>query len=206
MSTITAKNPDIARQINSLIQNDPVFGQHFSDYEQVDRMTGDDGMDGLIHIVLGQQVSTAAADAMRLKFIDRFGLDNPKDIVKADDDILRSCGLSRQKIGYVRGLAQAVIDGEIDFARWHDASTDQIILEITTLKGFGLWSAQMYLIFNLCRPDVWPHGDLGIQKGLQYYLGLDDKPSEKETLNYQVNFTGYETAASLLLWRIKDNL
>jgi DNA-3-methyladenine glycosylase II len=203
---ITDRNPLIKKHIQNFIESDDLFAKYFDDYRSVDRETGNDGMDGLIHIVIGQQVSTAAAAAMRHKFIDKFGFDNPQGILNADDETLKYCGLSRQKIGYVRGLAQAVIDGTTDIDSWATKPTPTIIDEITSLKGFGLWSAQMYLIFNLCRPDVWPQGDLGVQKGLGIYLGLDAKPTEKETLVAGAQFKDRETAAALLVWRIKDDV
>ena len=165
-----------------------------------------DGMDGLAHIVIGQQVSTAAAESMRQKFIRAFGFNNPLGILNAPDEDLRACGLSRQKITYLRGVAQAVLDKTIDIDSWAHKTTPDIIKEITALKGFGLWSAQMYLMFNLCRADVWPYGDLGIQKGLGIYFGLDERPTEKETQAAGVRFKGRETAAAILIWELKENL
>jgi DNA-3-methyladenine glycosylase II len=202
---LTEKNLDIKSHLESLIQSDNKFSQYFDHYKDVDRETGNDGMDGLVDIVIGQQVSTKAADSMRAKFRVKFGYNNPQGILNSSDDELRDCGLSRQKIGYIRGLAQAVVDKTTDTASWDTKSTSVIIDEITSLKGFGLWSAQMYLMFNLCREDVWPYGDLGIQKGLQIYWGLDEKPSEKETQSAGKLFKGRETAAALLLWQVKDN-
>ena len=204
MKMITDTNPIIRAHLQTLIESNVKFSAQFNDYKDADRETGVDGMDGLVHIVIGQQVSTSAAASMRKKFIDSFGFNNPSGILKASDDNLRACGLSRQKITYLRGLAQAVIDKTINVDSWDDKSTPVIIEEITALKGFGLWSAQMYLMFNLCRPDVWPHGDLGIQKGVGVYFGLDEKPTEKETLAAGAQFKGMETAAALLLWGIKD--
>jgi DNA-3-methyladenine glycosylase II len=202
---LTEKNLDIKSHLESLIQSDNKFSQYFDHYKDVDRETGNDGMDGLVDIVIGQQVSTKAADSMRAKFRVKFGYNNPQGILNSSDDELRDCGLSRQKIGYIRGLAKAVVDKTTDTASWDTKSTSVIIDEITSLKGFGLWSAQMYLMFNLCREDVWPYGDLGIQKGLQIYWGLDEKPSEKETQSAGKLFKGRETAAALLLWQVKDN-
>lgn len=201
---LTEHNPKIKSDLIDSIQNDSVFSKYVSDYMQADRHKGRDGMDGLIDIMVGQQVSTKAADSMREKFHAKFGYSNPDFILKASDDDFRSCGLSRQKITYVRGLAEAMVKGRLDFSRWENESTDVVTNEIMALKGFGLWSAQMYLMFNLCRADVWPYGDLGIQKGLQIYMGLDEKLSESTTKAAGESFKGRETAASLLLWQIKE--
>lgn len=202
---LTEHNPKIKSDLIDLIRDDSVFSKYVSDYTQADRHKGRDGMDGLIDIMVGQQVSTKAADSMREKFHAKFGLSDPYSILQASDDDFRSCGLSRQKITYVRGLADAMVNGQLDFDRWENESTDVVTNEIMALKGFGLWSAQMYLMFNLCRADVWPYGDLGIQKGLQKYMGLDDKLSEVVTKATGESFKGCETAASLLLWQVKDS-
>jgi DNA-3-methyladenine glycosylase II len=198
-------DPIIRDHIDWLLVNDPIFQKHFSKNYKIDRARGEDGMAGLIRIIIGQQVSTAAARSMWQKFSDKFNINDPESLVRADDEDLRVCGLSRQKIGYVRGLALAVIEKKIDIASWNHKSTDQVTKEITSLKGFGLWSAHMFLMFNLARPDVWPHGDLGIQSGLGIYLGLGQRPDEKETLAKAHLFKGRETAAALLLWSIKDD-
>ncbi len=197
-------DPVIRDHIDWLLTNNLVFQKHFSKDCRINRERGEDGMAGLIRIIIGQQVSTAAAKSLWQKFSDKFDASDPQAIISADDETLRTCGLSRQKIGYVRGLAQAVIDKEIDIQSWADKPTDQVVAEITALKGFGLWSAQMYLMFNLARHDVWPYGDLGIQNGLAQYLGQENRPSEKETLAHAHLFKGRETAAALLLWSIKD--
>jgi DNA-3-methyladenine glycosylase II len=204
--TIATHNPVIGDHIRSYIDKDSQFSRYFESVDQVDREIGQDGMAGLIKIILGQQVSTAAADSMWNKFIHHFDPKHPGPILKANDDTLKTCGFSRQKIGYLRGLAHAVNEGDLNIESWKDKDSQTVINEITALKGFGLWSAQMFLIFNLARHDVWPHGDLGIQIGLQTYLGEDTRPTEKETKDKAYLFEGMETAAALLLWRIKDNL
>ena len=186
------------------LQNDPVFKTFFPDGYAIERTRGEDGMAGLIRIVIGQQVSTAAARSLWQKFTARFDPHDPATILAAVDDDLRACGLSRQKVTYIRGLAQAIADKKLQPEMWDKKSSDSVIAEITALKGFGLWSAQMFLMFNLARHDVWPHGDLGIQAGLGHYLGLDVRPNEKETLAHAYLFKGRETVAALLLWSIKD--
>ena len=197
-------DPVIASDLRWLLDNDSFFKNHFaSDYNPV-RSRGHDGMAGLIRIVIGQQVSTKAAASLWQKFTDQFNPADPHPLIAAEDDVLRGCGLSRQKVGYVRGLAQAIAEKTLQPESWHNKSSDDVIAEITALKGFGLWSAQMFLMFNLARPDIWPHGDLGIQTGLGIYLGRDERPSEKETMGHRHLFEGRETAAALLLWGIKD--
>ncbi|PCI00336.1 MAG: hypothetical protein COB76_03780 [Alphaproteobacteria bacterium] len=197
-------DPRIAGDIEWLLTNDSVFLKYFKSGFKLTRSRGEDGMAGLIRIVVGQQISTAAARSLWAKFTDKFDPLNPSDILNGSDDDLRSCGLSRQKVGYVRGLAQAILDRTIEPESWTDKDSATVIEEITALKGFGIWSAQMFLMFNLARPDVWPCGDLGVQNGLQIYLGLANRPTEKETKAKAALFTGRETAAALLLWSLKE--
>lgn len=197
-------DPRIASDIQWLLQNDKFFKNHFPQDYSIERPRGEEGMAGLIRIVIGQQVSTAAAKSLWAKFTAQFDPNNPQPILNADDDSLRACGLSRQKISYVRGLAAAILDNTLQPETWDNKSSTDVIKDITALKGFGLWSAQMFLMFNLARPDIWPHGDLGIQIGVGKYLKMNNRPTEKETLAAGYYFKNRETAASLLLWSIKD--
>lgn len=197
-------DPRIAGDIAWLLRNDPVFKKSFDKDFTIERPKGEEGIAGLIRIVIGQQVSTAAARSLWGKFTDRFDPQNPQQILDATDETLRECGLSRQKVGYVRGLAQAILDQTILPKSWDGKDSQIVIDEITALKGFGLWSAQMFLMFNLARPDIWPHGDLGIQNGVKIYLGTETRPTEKDTKAKGELFKGRETAAALLLWSLKD--
>jgi len=195
----------IADDLAWLMTNDPVFSRYFTTDTLPQRERGEEGAAGLIRIVLGQQVSTAAASSIWTKFTNQFNPTQTGPIIAASDDNLRACGLSRPKVKYIRGLAQAIEDKAIDIESWTNKDTETVVSEITSLKGFGLWSAQMFLMFNLARPDVWPHGDLGIQIGLGIYLNSDERPTEKETQAQCGLFKGRETAAALLLWSLKEN-
>lgn len=197
-------DPQIKSDIEWLLANDKVFKSSFPADYRIERSKGEEGMAGLIRIIVGQQVSTAAARSLWQKFTNAFDPLDTIAILNASDDDLRACGLSRQKVGYVRGLAEAIQNHDIVPSSWVEKESDVVIKEITALKGFGLWSAQMFLMFNLVRPDIWPHGDLGVQNGVQLYLNLPDRPTEKETLAHGALFQGRETAAALLLWSLKD--
>ena len=195
----------IYSDVEWLLENDPVFSKKFSQDYKIDRTFGAPDLASLIRIVMGQQISTKAAASLWQKFTTAF---NPNDaivILGASDDDLRACGLSRQKITYIRGLVQAVSDGTIDIASWTDKSDDIVQRDITSLKGFGPWSAQMFLMFNLCRRHIWPAGDLGIQIGLQRYYNLNDRPNEKAAKAMVSDFNGRETAAAFLLWDLKED-
>jgi len=133
----------------------------------------------LLRTIVGQQVSVAAASSMWNKFEALLGEDLPvEEILASDFDSLRSCGLSRQKQGYIRSLCELVASGEIDF----DAlprDDEEAIAQLVKIKGIGRWSAEIYLLFAEGRPDIWPAGDLAVQAGLGKILGLAERPSEK---------------------------
>ena len=105
----------------------------------------------------------------------------------------------------MRGLAEAVKDHVIDIQSWIEANDEIVMKEITSLKGYGPWSAQMFMMFHLCHRHVWPAADLGIQIGLQHYFDLDERPDEKQAKTMQSHFEGRETAASFLLWALKGD-
>lgn len=197
-------DPAIAADLEHLLKNDEIFAAYFPQGYAVKRLRGDAGMAGLIRIIIGQQVSTAAARSLWTKFTDRYDPDDPLSLIEAGDENLLACGLSRQKIAYIRGLARAMAEQTLRPDSWRDKDDAAVIAEITALKGFGLWSAQMALMFSLARRDIWPYGDLGIQNGLKIYLKRDIRPDLDEAKKAHKHFKSRGTAASLLLWSIKD--
>src|SRR5690348_3981490 len=133
------------------------------------------GFPTLLHIILEQQVSIDAAAAMHRRLAGLCVPLAPEPFLKLDDLTLKSCGFSRQKMGYARGLAASVCDGSLDFARLGAADDDTALATLVALKGIGRWSAEIYLIFALGRNDVWPAADLGLQFGVAECLGLGDR-------------------------------
>lgn len=160
------------------------------------------GFPGLVRIIVGQQVSTRAAASLWARFSAAVPDVAPGAIMARADDDLRALGLSRQKVAYIRNLAAAVTAGALDIEALADMPDTDVTAEITALKGMGPWSAQMYLMFGLARPDIWSPGDLGIREGLRRYLGRDERPEAGEATGYGDRFRPYRTAASLLLWRM----
>ncbi|MDE1151746.1 MAG: hypothetical protein PW788_04335 [Micavibrio sp.] len=159
------------------------------------------GFEGLVCIILGQQVSVAAATAMRAKLVDKIGAITPRKLLKLDDDDLRACGFSRQKMIYARDLAERVVARTFNFADLDDMNDEDAMAALVALKGIGVWSAEIYLMFCLGRPDVWPAGDLGIQQGLQRLLKLKEKPDAAKTRQLGEIFAPHRSAASLIVWR-----
>jgi DNA-3-methyladenine glycosylase II len=131
---------------------------------------------------------------------------SPNTVLALKDEDMRKFGLSYQKAKYIRGLAQAINEKVFDPAKLAELSDEEVSSAITLLKGFGSWSAHMYLMFGLARPDIWAPGDLGIQMGVQRYFKLKERPDPKKTEKLGEKFAPHRTAASLLLWHLKDKI
>jgi len=158
------------------------------------------GVTTLLRTIVGQQVSVAAARSMWAKLESLVG--SPPDLnvlLKASDEELRAAGLSRQKAGYARSLAQLVLSDELDLANLPDDDEEAIAL-LTKIKGIGRWSAEIYLLFSEGRPDVWPAGDLAVQIEIGKLLGLEDRPSEKQLRELAEAWRPHRGAAAILAW------
>ena len=189
--------------LNALLRIDPVFSKRNIGFDNFAWPYMGPGFATLTRIVLGQQVSTKAADALWLKFSSHIDNIHPATIIKLSNDSFHNLGISRQKISYIKGLAEAVDSGSLDLDILNERDDRAVYEALTSLKGFGRWSAEMYLMFGLARPDIWAPGDLGIREGMRLYLERPDRPSPEEVMACGERFKPYRTAASLLLWTMK---
>ena len=167
----------------------------------------DDHYGALVRSIVGQQLSTKAARAIYLRLCDRFGGRTPTpDEVLADDpeELRAAAGLSRMKVSFLRSLAEHVRDGTIELERIAELSDGDIIRELTAVKGIGEWSAHMYLMFHLRRPDVLAWGDLGIRRAVQLAYALDDAPLRAELTEIAEPWRPFRTLACRYLWRSLD--
>ena len=162
------------------------------------RRSGDFG--GLIDMILGQQVSIQAAAAMRAKLALLMPEPDPAFFLTLDDAQLASCGFSRQKMRYARALAETLVADPAFLRRLETTDDDAVVTQLIQLPGIGRWSAEIYLMFCLGRPDIWPVGDLGIVLGAQYLMGWEQKPKEPELLALAEDWRPYRSAAALLVW------
>lgn len=162
---------------------------------------------GLVRTIVGQQLSTRVAQTIWLRVLDYFGgeLPTPEMILAADPDELRAAGgLSRAKTSYLRSLAEHVLSGALELARLEQLDDETVIAELVAVKGLGEWSAHMFLMFQLGRPDVLAPGDLGIRKGIQIVYGLDEMPSPREVILRGEPWRPYRTTACMYLWGAID--
>lgn len=203
--TSLAEHKPIKTGLTRLLKSDPVFSLlNKKELGVFTRVKREGDFPAMIGAILGQQVSIAAARSMWVKLQEKVNGDlTPRKFMKLSDEDLRACGFSRQKVIYARGLAEAILEKTFLPASLIDLDDDEVIAEITKLKGFGEWSAHMYLIFSLGRPDVWPVGDLGIVLGAQQYLRKKDRPDLKVMHKLGTRFEGHRTAAALLMWDLK---
>lgn len=163
----------------------------------------------LVESIIGQQLSVKAAATIRSRFVSSFNdqFPSPEQILSRDIEQLRSVGLSRPKASYIQDLARRVHDGAVQLDQLDKLSNDEIITELTAVKGIGEWTVHMFLMFCMGRLDVLPIGDLGIRSGIQKLYRLDHLPSPTEVTNIakQNNWHPYESVASWYVWQALDN-
>jgi DNA-3-methyladenine glycosylase II len=162
---------------------------------------------GLVRTICGQQLSTRAADAIWGRVVAYFSgeLPTPQAILAADPEELRAAGgLSRAKTLYLRSLAEHVISGQLELARLDQLEDDVVMSELTAVKGLGEWSAHMFLMFQLGRPDVLAPGDLGIRKAIRIAYGLPEMPKPQDVISRAEPWRPYRTTACHYLWASID--
>ena len=162
----------------------------------------------LLRTILFQQLAGAAANAIQRRFLALYGNDSqpptPEQLLATSEEDLRSAGLSRQKMGYMRDLALHVHEGRLDLDELVHLDDDEVIRRITAVKGLGEWSAHMYLMFHLGRPDVLPTGDLGVRNGMRLTYSLEATPTPKQALEIGAKWSPYRSVGSWYMWRAGD--
>ncbi len=167
--------------------------------------------------IISQQLSVKVADVIWTRFVHLFSnaqdwkkgdpepsLD-PQELLSIPDQVVRDQGISWAKIKYCKDLATKVINQEIHLESLDALSNDEVITELTTVKGIGRWTAEMFLMFALGRPDVFSTGDLGLKRAIQKLYTLESEPTESELIELTQKWSPYRTYASRILWRVLDN-
>ena len=201
---------EIARARRVLMRRDPVLRAIITKYGACGIKTGREAdiFCGLVESIVSQQLSTKAAATIygRLRaLMPQSGVPTPDAIQLQSDEALRGVGLSRQKVSYVRDLSQRVINGSLKTDAFATLADEEVIAQLTQIKGIGRWTADMILIFRLARPDVLPVGDLGIVKAVQKAYGLRKTPDAKRLLKIGEPWRPYRSIASWYLWRSLEN-
>lgn len=166
-----------------------------------------DSYGALLRSIVGQQISTKAAATIHDRLLALFGGETPSPaaLLAIESERLRGAGLSGRKVEYVRDLARHVESGELELERLAELDDGAVVAEISAVRGLGVWSAQMFLIFHLDRPDVLPTGDLGIRRGAQIAYELADLPSPTELTELARPWRPQRTLASIYLWATLHN-
>ena len=158
--------------------------------------------EALVEAIITQQISDAAGKSISLKFKNLFGkkYPSPSDVIKLSKDEIKSIGLSRMKAEYIFDLSKMIVDKKLDFQIFKNMSNENVISELTKVRGIGRWTAEMYLIFALGRMDVFPLGDLGLINGIKKLYNLEN-PSTEEILKITNNWIPYRTMGTWYVWR-----
>ncbi len=162
----------------------------------------------LVRSIVGQQLSVVAARSIYRRLLEHFGghPPTPEQVLAADPDEMRhAAGLSRAKTTFLRSLAEHVISGDLELERLDDLPDDEVISELVAVKGIGEWSAHMFLMFQLERPDVLAVGDLGIRRAVERAYGLDAMPTPAELTALGEPWRPYRTVACRVLWHWLGN-
>jgi DNA-3-methyladenine glycosylase II len=186
--------------LDELAQREPAFAAALARTGYPEPRIRERGYATLLRTIIGQQVSTKAAESVWRKLEGIVGvLTDPNNIARANDEQLREAGLSRQKASYARSLAEEVTSGRLDLDNL-PVDDEEAIAALVSIKGIGRWSAEVYLLFAEGRTDIWPAGDLAVQIEVGRILGLETRPSEKLTRELAEAWRPHRGAAAIFTW------
>ena len=193
-------NASYAEAVAELSARDPALGEIVAAWGAPPRWKRPQGFATLVLLILEQQVSLASAKATFARLEDRAGAVEPGAILALGEARLREAGLSRQKARYVRGLAEAVAGGTLDFRKIGRADDEAVRAALIPIKGIGDWTVDIYLLTALQRPDVWPARDLALQEAARALKRLDARPDEAAMLDIGEAWRPWRSVAARILW------
>ncbi len=158
----------------------------------------------LMRSIVGQQISIKAADSIWSRVSATLPEMTPAEVLACDADVLRACGLSVRKVEYIGDLARHFSSGDIHVDRWLAMSDIEIIAELTAVRGIGVWTAEMFLIFNQLRPDVYPLDDIGLQKAVALHYFAGERPARRQLAEFGERWRPWRSVATWYLWRSLD--
>jgi len=205
----TDRQEQIQAAANHLAQNDPRLAPVIEQFGPCTIEPHTNYYHELVDAIISQQLSVKAARTIEGRFRALFGdqFPSPEQILQRDIEELRTAGLSRPKANYILDLATHILDGTLQLEKLPDLSNDEIIRELTAVKGIGEWTAHMFLIFSLGRLDVLATGDLGVRMAMKRLYGLNaaPKPDEMQAIADNFHWHPYESVACWYLWKSLDN-
>lgn len=198
----TSSTTDIARYLS---EKDPILGKIIAKVGSLEAQKSTDYFISLVESIVSQQLSVKVADVIYARFENLFAdrKVTPEKVLEIDADVMRQVGMSYGKIKYVKSLAQHVIDSPRVFEMFDLLSEEEIITELTQVKGIGKWTAEMFLIFSMGKPDIFSYGDLGIRNAIKKLYKIEDL-SEHHALTIAEKWIPYRSYACRYLWRSLD--
>ena len=187
-----------------LILNDKILGKIISHYRGEIMTQRGDAFYTLARSIIGQQISVKAADTIWGRLETQLVSVTPKSALKISEITLRECGLSAQKVRYLHGLAEHFIANDTHIKNWASLSDEEILGELTALNGIGRWTAEMFMIFHLARPDILPLADIGLQKAIFRHYNKEQKMTLAEIFELSQKWKPYRSVATWYLWRSLD--
>ena len=199
----------VVKAQQQLSEKDPVLATLIQRYGDCKIMPHTDYYGELVGAIIGQQLSEKAGATIYKRFLTLFDnkLPTPEQIIAIDTETVRSIGCSYSKIGYMKDLAQHIVDGRLDLAHIATLPNDTVIEQLVAVKGIGEWSAHMFMIFSLGRLDILPTGDLGVRKAIMLLYDLPEmpKPAVMHEIALTHGWTPYQSIASWYMWQSLDN-
>ena len=186
---------------HDLLRDDPKLGPYVEAHGELPLEPAEDPFRRLVVSIINQQLSTQSAAAIRDRLFERFAVD-PETMLSADEDALREVGLSGRKIEYVRNIAERFEADRLSMATFETMDDEAVIEELTSIRGIGVWTAKMFLIFVLAREDVFPVEDLGVRRGMEALFGDLTRAGMRERAE---EWRPYRSYASLYIWRAYDD-
>lgn len=193
-----------AKATRHLAKQCPTMGKLIKSYEGEFLTARGDGFYTLLRAVAGQQISVKAADAIWKRMEQAIKPMEPEKLLRVRDTTLRKCGLSQQKVLYAKNVARFFAENHVDAAYWAARDDATIIAELSSIKGIGTWTAEMFLIFHLARPNVFPVKDLGVLKAIDLHYTNGQRLKPKEYIALAERWHPYKSVATWYLWRALD--
>ena len=188
-------------ELDYLKKKDELLGPVIERVGMVERTVTPDLFKALVNSIISQQISTKAATTIRNRLLNKIPNITPDAVAALSIEDIHSCGLSIRKAGYIKSCADTVIHGAINLSELARLSDDEVIKQLSSLNGVGIWTAEMLLIFSLQRPDVVSYGDLGIRKGMMKLYGLESL-TKNQFGSYRERYSPHGSVASLYLWEL----
>ena len=195
-------SPDILqRQLRALLRRNPTLRPVAKLAGTFDIRLTPGGFPGLVRVICGQQLSVASARAIWGRFAELPGALDPTEYLKLDEPTVRGIGFSASKYRTARVIAEAVVAGTLDFDLVERLPADEATAYLVAHKGIGPWTAEIYLMFCSGHPDIFPTGDLALQKAVGHALGMDHSPAARELIDIAAPWSPYRHTAALLFWK-----